>query len=172
MVQCLSHVTVYALYMFPLISGVEIFSYWYSLDMQVLRYTAVARCHLVCGCAVILCGELCELMCKVWYTNCLIMHHAMNMYWVSGGIAPCILNLGTRWRWVACFMPQSLYTHGKNSLYPLVRRLGGQPQPVWTWWQREKIPSLHCWEFNPGHLTCSLVPILIELPWLTKECYY
>jgi hypothetical protein len=25
-------------------------------------------------------------------------HHAMKAYWVSGGIAPRILDLGTRWR--------------------------------------------------------------------------
>jgi hypothetical protein len=25
-------------------------------------------------------------------------HHAMNAYWESGGIALCILDLGTRWR--------------------------------------------------------------------------
>jgi len=27
----------------------------------------------------------------------LITHHAMKMYCGSGGIAPCILNFGTRW---------------------------------------------------------------------------
>jgi hypothetical protein len=26
------------------------------------------------------------------------MHHAMKTYWGSGGIAPCILDLSTRWR--------------------------------------------------------------------------
>jgi hypothetical protein len=25
-------------------------------------------------------------------------HHAMKAYWGSGGTAPCILDLGTRWR--------------------------------------------------------------------------
>jgi len=28
---------------------------------------------------------------------CLINHHVMKRYWVSGCIAPHILNLGTRW---------------------------------------------------------------------------
>jgi len=37
----------------------------------------------------------------------------------SGGIAPCILNLATRWKLVLSFMPQLLYP-----LYPLRRRLG------------------------------------------------
>jgi len=25
--------------------------------------------------------------------------------WRNGGIAPCILNFGTRWRWVVSFIP-------------------------------------------------------------------
>jgi len=25
-------------------------------------------------------------------------HHAMKAYWQSGGIAPCIIEHGTRWR--------------------------------------------------------------------------
>jgi hypothetical protein len=29
---------------------------------------------------------------------CLTKHHAMKAYWGSGGIAPRILDLGTRWR--------------------------------------------------------------------------
>jgi len=38
----------------------------------------------------------------------------------SGGIAHCILNLGTRWRWVVSFMPRKLYyPQGKNLRYPL-----------------------------------------------------
>jgi hypothetical protein len=38
----------------------------------------------------------------------------------SGGIALCILNLGTRWRWVISFTPWPLYRR-----YPLARMLGG-----------------------------------------------
>jgi hypothetical protein len=29
---------------------------------------------------------------------CLTKNHAMKMYWGNGGIAPCILDLGIRWR--------------------------------------------------------------------------
>jgi len=39
-------------------------------------------------------------------------------------IAPHILSLGTRWRWVLSFMPQPLYSMWRTR-YPLVRRLGG-----------------------------------------------
>jgi hypothetical protein len=51
-------------------------------------------------------------------------HHAMKAYW-GGGIAPRILDLGTRLRWVVSFTPRSLYIQGKSPWYPLDRRLGG-----------------------------------------------
>jgi hypothetical protein len=35
---------------------------------------------------------------KVKLSLCLTKHHAMKTYWESGGIAPCILDFGTRWR--------------------------------------------------------------------------
>jgi hypothetical protein len=34
---------------------------------------------------------------KVKLSLCLTKHHAMKTYWGSGGIAPRILDLGTRW---------------------------------------------------------------------------
>jgi hypothetical protein len=49
----------------------------------------------------------------------------MEAYWGSGGIAPCSLDLCTRWRWVFSFTPRPLYTQRKCSWYPLDRRLGG-----------------------------------------------
>jgi hypothetical protein len=56
---------------------------------------------------------------------CLTKHHAMKAYSGSGGTAPHILDLGTRWRWVVSFMPWLLYSQGKCPWYPLDRRLGG-----------------------------------------------
>jgi len=35
---------------------------------------------------------------KVKLSLSLIKYHAMNTYWGSGGIAPRILDFGTRWR--------------------------------------------------------------------------
>jgi hypothetical protein len=35
---------------------------------------------------------------KVKLSMCLTKHHAMKTYWGSGGIAPHILDLGSRWR--------------------------------------------------------------------------
>jgi hypothetical protein len=40
--------------------------------------------------------------------TCLIKHHIIKMYWVSGGIAPHILNHGSRWKRVVNFMFQPL----------------------------------------------------------------
>jgi len=42
-----------------------------------------------------------------------------------GGIAPRILDFGTKWRLVINFTPRPLYLQGKSLLYPLDRRLGG-----------------------------------------------
>jgi hypothetical protein len=45
-----------------------------------------------------------KLKVKVKLSLCLINHHAMKTYWVSGGIASRILNLGIRWReWLASY---------------------------------------------------------------------
>jgi hypothetical protein len=55
----------------------------------------------------------------------LIEHHAMEAYWGSESIAPRIIDLGTRWRWVVSFTPRPFYPQGKSPFYPLDRRLGG-----------------------------------------------
>jgi hypothetical protein len=68
-----------------------------------------------------------ELFMKVKLSLCLTKHHPMKTYWGSRGIAPRILDIGTRWRWVVSFTPWPLYPQGKSLLYPLDRRLG-EPQ--------------------------------------------
>jgi hypothetical protein len=62
---------------------------------------------------------------KVKSSLCLTKHHAMKAYWGSGGIAPLILHLGTRGRWVVSFTPLPLHPRRKNLRYPLHRRVGG-----------------------------------------------
>jgi len=52
-----------------------------------------------------------------------LRHHTMETYWGSGSIAPHILNLGTRWRWVVSSIPRLLYSQGKRSQYQMDRRL-------------------------------------------------
>jgi len=47
----------------------------------------------------------CRIKVKVKLALCLIKGQAMKTYWGSEGIAPCILDLGTRWRWVVSLTP-------------------------------------------------------------------
>jgi hypothetical protein len=42
----------------------------------------------------------------------------MKAYWGSGGIAPLIFYLGSRWRWVVSFTPRPLYPQGKSPFGP------------------------------------------------------
>jgi hypothetical protein len=42
-------------------------------------------------------------------------HHSMKVYWGSGGIAPRILDLGTKRRWVVSFTPRLLYPRERTS---------------------------------------------------------
>jgi hypothetical protein len=62
---------------------------------------------------------------KVKVSLCLTKHQAMKKYWRSGGIAPRIPDLGTRWRWVVSFTSRPPYPQGKSPCYPLDRRLAG-----------------------------------------------
>jgi hypothetical protein len=52
------------------------------------------------------------------------------------GIAPLILKLGNRERWVVSFIPRSLYCREKTSEWPLTSRLWA-PQQVRALWRRE-----------------------------------
>jgi hypothetical protein len=68
---------------------------------------------------------------KVKLSLCLTKHHAMKTYWGSGGIAPRILDFGTRWRWVVSFTPLPLYPQGKPPV-PTGQEAGWAPEPFWT----------------------------------------
>jgi hypothetical protein len=75
----------------------------------------------------------------------------MKAYRGSTGIAPLILNLGTRWRWVVSFTPRPLYHRDR-----IPAPSGWAPQPVWTFW-REKI-SFSYHDSNPdspAHMTVA-----------------
>jgi hypothetical protein len=64
----------------------------------------------------------------------------METYWGSGGIAPRILNLGTRWRWVVSFTPRPLYPRERA---PGTDWIGGWvgPRAVLDAVVKRKIPS-------------------------------
>jgi hypothetical protein len=52
-------------------------------------------------------------------------HHTMKAYCGSGFIAPRILDLGTRLKWVISFTPCRFNPQGKSLWYPPDRRLRG-----------------------------------------------
>jgi hypothetical protein len=91
----------------------------------------------------------------------------MKSYFDSGGTAPRILNLDTRWRWVVSFTPTPLYLRGKSHQYPLSRRLGG-PHILSGRGGKEK-NSQPRQEFHASRLARSLVSILTELPRLRRD---
>jgi hypothetical protein len=62
---------------------------------------------------------------KVKLSPCLAKCRFVKTYLESGSITPHILNLSIRWRWVVTFTPRPLYSPGRNTRYPLNRRLGG-----------------------------------------------
>ena len=78
----------------------------------------------------------------------------------SGIIAPLILNLGTRWRWVVSFMLQPLYSQRKKPLYPLNMSLG---------WARSRFgrfgrgKNYFCRDSNPAQSAPCLVIRLSDM---------
>jgi len=94
---------------------------------------------------------------KVTDRGTVVPVHAMNAYGWKRGIAPPILDLGTRWEKLGRFTPCPFYLCRKNPLYPLNRRLGGP--------QRQ---SRHFGEMKVFFLSQDLNPSLSRL-W---PCHY
>jgi hypothetical protein len=71
---------------------------------------------------------------------CWTKQHAMKTYWGSGGIAPRMLDLGTRRRWVVSFTPRPLYPRERA---PRTHWIGGWvgPRAVLETVIKRKIPS-------------------------------
>jgi hypothetical protein len=75
-----------------------------------------------------------------------------------------ILDLGTRWKWMASFTFLPFYRRRRRSRYPLNRRLGG-PQSRFEALKKTKI--LHCRESNPRHPARS--PLLYRLSYPNSQ---
>jgi hypothetical protein len=60
----------------------------------------------------------------------------------SVGIASCILNLGSRWKWVVSSAPRPLYHRSKSPRIHWVGGCGWTPVAVWTWrrWEKSLLP--------------------------------
>jgi len=94
---------------------------------------------------------------------CFIKYHAIKMYLGSGGIAPRILNLDTRWNWVVTFTPRPFYLRGKRPRYPVDRRLSELQSRSGRDGEEKKSHHCPCRDFNPGRPARSLVTVLTDL---------
>jgi hypothetical protein len=75
-------------------------------------------------------------------------------------MAPRILNLGTRWRWVITFTPQPLYSQGKSLRHPMNLRLGWPQNRSGRGGRKKSFLPGPCRECNVGRASRSLVIIL------------
>jgi len=75
----------------------------------------------------------------------------MKAYWGSGGLSPCILNIGI----------EPLYSRGRSPRYPLDRELCGFQRRSGR--RGDKNHHCLCRESNIGDTAISLVSILTEL---------
>jgi hypothetical protein len=87
------------------------------------------------------------------------LFHAMKAY-RSRGIAPLILNLRTRWRWVVNFMPRPLYPR-ENAGTQWLRSWVG-PIAGLDLFEEEKIYCL-CHDLNPELFSLRRVPMSTAL---------
>jgi hypothetical protein len=94
----------------------------------------------------------------------LTKHHTMKTYWGSGGIAPRILNLGNRCRWVVSFTPRQLYPRVRAPGIPSVRGWVGPRFGHESVAKRTISIYYPCREFNPCRSARNPVCILNELP--------
>jgi hypothetical protein len=67
--------------------------------------------------------------------------HANNAYRGSRGTTTLILNLDTRWRYVAKFTPRPLYP-GERTPVPTEHEAGWAPDPARRFWKKGKFLSL------------------------------
>jgi len=86
----------------------------------------------------------------LWEVKSLCFNWAPHHEGVLGnGIAPRILHLVTRRRWVVSFMPRPLYPQGKSPWYPLDERLGGPQSRSGRSGEEKNSPPLSGIEWNP-----------------------
>jgi len=71
----------------------------------------------------------------------------MTAYRGSGGIAPLILKLGARWRWVVNFTPRPLHDLERTPVN-IEQAAGWAPESVWTFCRSDKF--FPYWDSNPG----------------------
>jgi hypothetical protein len=89
----------------------------------------------------------------------------------SGGIAPIILDLDTRWRWLVSFSSQPLYSMGKRPLYPWIGAWVG-PRTVLDEDKNLSLPGIETRPSSPSlyrRLTALSIATLYNVEWRTEE---
>jgi len=104
--------------------------------------------------------ELRVIWLKFWTKSEAVPIHAMGAWTERGGIAPQILNLGTRWSWTVKFTYQPLYTR-KNPPYSWKKRRGESQA------RSERLSAT--WVRTPERPHHILVTIRATLPRLLKK---
>jgi hypothetical protein len=93
----------------------------------------------------------------------------------NGGIAPRLLDLGTRWRWVVSFTPPPHYPQEKSPWYPLERRVrgphslsgrGGEEKNTQLLPRLDRSPALYHWAILAPILTS--VASIFYVMWLVS----
>jgi hypothetical protein len=93
------------------------------------------------------------------------VYSGYTLIWGSGGIAPHILNLSTKWRWVVSFTPKLLCPQGQSRQYPLDSGLGG-PQNQSACDKKKDTQNDSGWHTavaNPLRMTLNEIKILYTL---------
>lgn len=73
---------------------------------------------------------------RTWVKKFKLTLHAMKAVRGSGSVAPPILNLGTRWRWVVIFTFQPLYPLEKDPPLPIELEDVWALELNWAFWRR------------------------------------
>jgi hypothetical protein len=95
---------------------------------------------------------------------CLTKHHALKAYCGSGGIAPRILDVGTRWRWVVSFTPGPLYPQEKSPRYITLKFPGN------ALWRDTRVSSDFDRNFLPDNVVNAPCIFSSHLPVTVVKC--
>jgi hypothetical protein len=90
-----------------------------------------------------------------------VLIHVVKTYTKNGGLAPLILNLGTRWSFVVILMTQTLYHGGKKPLGPMKEAAGGPQTRSGGFGGKKYLATAG--NQTPDHPAHSLLLILITL---------
>ena len=87
----------------------------------------------------------------------LVSAHAMRVYRWSRGMAPLILNPGARWKLNHQHHKAATLLPVKNQRYLLEEKAGWAPEPIWTFWRKDRsLSPARIWTSDCTEITWSL----------------